>query len=81
MDCFLLLNQAGIATELLGAGYIVWCSYRTKTIMQKQKVTYDGFSAAIEELLKASILQFRDQTWGFVLIAIGLGMQFLTGFK
>lgn len=81
MDCLTLIGLIGIATEILGAGFLVWCSYRTKSTMEKQKVTYDGIAPAIEELIKASALQFKDQVRGFVLISAGLIMQLISGFK
>jgi hypothetical protein len=81
MDCLWLVGQAGIAIELVGAAFIVWCSYRTKRTMENQTVTYDGFALALQELLTASVRQFRDQVWGFLMIATGLMMQFVSGLK
>ena len=76
MSGYWLLGQSGILVELTGAGYLVWCSLDTKRRLESQKVTYDGAFIALEEVLRISVEQFRQQVRGFLVLALGLVMQF-----
>jgi Na+/melibiose symporter-like transporter len=81
MDRYWLLGQLGILIELVGAGFLVWCSFDTKRRLESQKVTYDGAFVALEEILKVSVEQFRQHVRGFLLLALGLVMQLGAGFR
>jgi hypothetical protein len=81
LDRLWLVGEAGIVIELIGAGYIVYASMQSRRRMAGLNSTMDGMSDAVDELMAAVRTQFDKEIVGFLLLAIGLAMQFIGGFK
>jgi hypothetical protein len=73
MNCHIVASLLGIIFQLLGAGYLVWQSRFTSNKLAKYKsnITYDNFSAAIDDLAHEVSGQFKQQMRGFILIVAG----------
>lgn len=78
MDYSLLATLTGIGFQLLGAGYLVLQAKLTSSKLAKYKsnITYDNFSAAIDDLAHELHGQFKQQIIGFSLVALGALLQF-----
>jgi len=68
----------GIVLQLGGAGYLVWQARATsmKLANFRAHLTYDKFNDAVGTLADELGGQFRQQVWGFVIIAAGSVLQF-----
>jgi CHASE3 domain sensor protein len=78
MNCHIIAALVGIILQLLGAGYLVWQARFTANKLAKYKsnITYDNFSAAIDDLAHEINGQFKQQMRGFLLVGAGSILQF-----
>lgn len=58
--------------QLGGAGWLLWSSWRTRRQLRPLRATYDQLGDLMDGMRAALIDQFRDQTVGFAVIAVGL---------
>ena len=68
----------GIALQLVGAIYLVFCSWQTSRRFAKYKnsqVTYDNFSLVVENLAHEIGSQFSQQVRGFFFVLLGSAFQ------
>ena len=77
MNLLWLIGQAGIVLEIGGAGYIVYCAYTAKAQIHGKKTDLDHLQEALDTVIAEVASQFRKQLFGFVLLVLGLGMQFV----
>jgi hypothetical protein len=70
------LNQVGIVVEIVGAGYLVFCSWQSRRVVTGMKTDMDSIEHSVEALLQEVRGNFRNQRFGFMLLVIGLLMQF-----
>lgn len=80
MDCLWAAGQTGILLEILGAGTMVVSAYKTSKTIRQHKTDSDHVEDAIQQLMEDASNQFRTQSIGFTLLAIGLFMQLIGGF-
>ena len=80
MDWFWVTGQAGIMLEILGAGTMVVSAYKTSKNIRHHKTDTDHVEDAILQLMDDASNQFKTQSIGFSLLALGLAMQFIGGF-
>jgi len=80
MNCLWLVGQSGIVLEVIGAGTLVVSAYTSSKKIQTHKTDLDHIQYAVDELIKDTKNQFRTQAIGFLLLVIGLAMQFIGGF-
>ena len=78
MTCQEISTLAGIALQLLGAGYLVWQARFTaiKLAKYKSNITYGDFAVAIDDLVHELSGQFNQQMRGFLLVGLGSVLQF-----
>lgn len=81
MDCLWTIGQAGIVIEISGAVTIVISAYKSSSKIRQHKTDTDHVEAAIKQLMEDTSNQFKTQSIGFVLLVIGLAMQFTGGFS
>ena len=74
-----LLGQLGILVELAGAGYLVMQAYRAARATPPGETTYGRLGPDVTEAVQAPVKALPSQVWGFVLVAVGLVMQFVAG--
>jgi hypothetical protein len=67
----------GIVLQLLGAGYLVFCSWRTSRSLAKypNEVTYNALGPTIDTLTRELRSQFFQQMIGFLFVVGGAGFQ------
>lgn len=70
------LNQIGILVEVAGAAYLVWCALRSRRAVMEMKTDLDSIEHSVQALLNEVRGNFTNQRIGFVLLVIGLLMQF-----
>lgn len=80
MLCYWLIGQAGIVLEMAGAATLVVSAWKASRKIMKHKTDLDHIQYAVDELISDTKGQFRTQVIGFVLLVIGLAMQFISGF-
>ena len=80
MNRLQIVGQIGIVLEFLGAGYLVCSALSSKKEMHGLKSTIDSIDDAMSRLIGVVKDQFQKELIGFILLAIGLVMQFLSGF-
>jgi hypothetical protein len=80
MSYYWIIGQAGIILEIIGAGTLVVSAWRASRKILKHKTDLDHIQYAVDELIEHTKGQFRTQSIGFVLLVIGLAMQFVGGF-
>ena len=71
------LNVAGITIEILGACWLLVAAWRARQAMRyfPSPLVYDNYIKALEQLANIQRGQFRDQLAGFLVLAVGLGVQ------
>ncbi|MDH5179515.1 MAG: hypothetical protein OEZ39_05290 [Gammaproteobacteria bacterium] len=74
------IGQTGIVLEVVGAATLVFSAYNSSKTIRKHKTDMDHIEFAVEQLMEDTKNQFKTQTRGFVLLVVGLGMQFIGGF-
>ncbi len=79
-NCLWYIGQAGIALEIVGAGLIVYFAYEAKQKVSVLKTDMDHLQEAIDTVLEEVGSQFRKQIAGFLLLGLGLIMQFVGNF-
>lgn len=79
MNCYWAIGQAGILLEILGAGTMVISAYKTSRNIRHHKTDTDHVEDAILQLMAEASNQFKTQSIGFTLLALGLTMQFIGG--
>jgi threonine/homoserine/homoserine lactone efflux protein len=67
----------GIVLQVLGAGFLVWCAWRTSRNLGKfpKEVTYNALGPTIDALTRELRTQFSQQMVGFVFVLAGAGLQ------
>lgn len=83
MNCYWLVGEAGIVIEVIGAGYIVYSAYDSKKTMERHvntANTINGIGGAVSELTRIVGSQFEQEAVGFLILVMGLIMQFIGGF-
>ena len=68
----------GIILQLLGAIYLVYCSWTTSrkfSNYRNAQITYDGSSEVIDNLAHEIGSQFSQQIKGFTLVLLGSAFQ------
>ena len=70
-------NVLGIVLQFLGAGYLVWCSWRTSRTLGRypRAVTYNALGPTIDALTRELRGQFFQQMIGFVFVGGGAALQ------
>ena len=68
---------AGIVLQVLGAGYLVWCAWRTSRNLAKypKEVTYNAIGPTIDALTRELRTQFFQQMIGFLFVLGGACLQ------
>ena len=79
-NCLWYIGQAGILLEILGAGLIVYFAYTARQKVGVLKTDMDHLQEAIDTVLEEVGSQFRKQITGFLLLGLGLIMQFVGNF-
>lgn len=77
-ECAWWFNQLGIVIEILGAGYLVFCSWQSKRVVAGMQTDLDSIEHSVEALLDEVRGNFSSQRIGFVLLVLGLAMQFIS---
>lgn len=80
MSCYWAIGQAGIVLEIVGAATLVISAWKASRKILKHKTDIDHIQYAVDELISYTNGQFRTQAIGFVLLVLGLVMQFIGGF-
>ena len=83
MNCYWLVGQVGIVLEVFGAGYILYSAYDSKKRIDrhtKTANTINGIGDAVSELARIVGSQFKQEAVGFLILVMGLIMQFVGGF-
>ena len=81
MNYFLfLLGEIGIIVEIVGAGCLVFATYKTKQRLQGKSHTIDA-ADVIESTLDELKGQYKTELVGFCILLIGLILQFVGGLK
>jgi uncharacterized membrane protein YidH (DUF202 family) len=75
MDVATQLQWAGIALQVLGAGYMVAQAWRTAKALTGMKVTIDSVGADIERLGSEMAGQFKHQMLAFAVVVVGMVLQ------
>ena len=67
----------GVILQLIGAGYLVYQSWRTSRKLAKYKahVTYDTLGSTIDTLAHELGSQFAQQLVGFLFVVAGSALQ------
>ena len=78
--CLWLVGQAGIVLELVGAFVIVVAAFRQKKKVAGLNATWVGIKH-LDEVRKAIQGQATTEVRGFVLLGVGLLLQFIGGFS
>ena len=79
-NCLWYIGQVGILLEILGAGLIVYFAYTARQKVGVLKTDMDYLQEAIDTVLEEVGSQFRKQITGFLLLGLGLIMQFVGNF-
>jgi hypothetical protein len=74
------IGQFGILLEILGAGIIVLSAFLSRRQMRGLGGTSDMIGDSVEALIKVVKRQFNGEFIGFLLLGLGLLMQFMGGF-
>lgn len=81
MTYFKCIGQAGILLELIGAAYMVYAAYTSRcTLLGIDPKTFGGVGQMAERTHEILNGQVKDELIGFSFLAIGLLMQFASGF-
>lgn len=72
-----MLNALGIVLQVVGAGVVVWASFRTRMQMARfsEKVTYVEAGGLIDKLRSELADAYSGQAVGFVFILAGAMLQ------
>lgn len=79
-NCLWFVGQAGIALEIFGAGLIVYFAYTAKRKVSRLTTDIDHIQEAVDTVLDEVGSQFKKQIAGFLLLGLGLIMQFIGNF-
>jgi hypothetical protein len=82
MEYFWVIGQVGIVFEIVGAGCIVRSAFRSRKAMRGlgQNVGYmDNSSNTVEELVSVVKKQYTTELIGFIILGLGLCLQFIGG--
>lgn len=79
-SCLWFIGQAGIILEVIGAGLVVYFAYGAKKKIHHLKTDLDKIQEAVDSILEDVGSQFRKQAVGFILLLLGLAMQFVGNF-
>ncbi len=64
-ECALLLNCIGIVIEIIGAVYLLFCSWRSKQSVSTLKTDIDNIEVSVSSLLREVSEDFNNQRIGF----------------
>lgn len=75
------IGQFGILLELIGAAFMVYAAYKSRLTLQGiNPTTFEGVGGMAEKTHDILRGQVKDEIVGFSFLAIGLLMQFISGF-
>lgn len=75
------IGQFGILLELIGAAFMVYAAYKSRRKLQGiNPTTFGGVGDMAEKTHDILHGQVKDEIVGFSFLAIGLLMQFISGF-
>lgn len=75
------IGQFGILLELIGAAFMVYAAYKSRrTLNRIDPTTFGGVGEMAAETHAILNGQVKNETIGFSFLAIGLLMQFVSGF-
>lgn len=72
------LNQVGILVEIAGAGYLVFCAWRSRQKTKGMETHLDGIEDTVRGLISELRGNFQTQLKGFFVLAVGIFLQFLS---
>lgn len=79
-SCLWWVGQLGIVLEILGAAFIVMAAYKNRKKVEQVANTWEGLGH-LSDIKEAIQGQAITELRGFLLLGIGLVLQFLGGFS